>query len=250
MNWLTYIAVDNNPRGGGHSSFIIDIGANCGDTVAALIKHTVSDVLCVEPVPAYFGLLEKNLSIMGREFRERIITFNAFVGCEEKNWTYKTEHGTAHMVEAGKINKDDIPTYSLPNVLQTNGISDNQISLIKVDTDGYDADCIMSMGNALKEINPPIFWENYIENDEQLKSYNSLMDYLADSGYTTYYVFDNFGNYMLETDVDGVKNINAYINRIIQGFSARTFYYVDILAIKGSKEQYENVIRKYTEKYA
>lgn len=234
----------NNRRKDENSGVIIDIGANCGDTVAALIKHTKGRVLCVEPVPEYYKLLGENVSNMPEEYRNRIITLNAFVGNEEHNWSYETEHGTAHMVSTDTT-QNGILIYSLPHAMEVKKIDYFDIDLIKVDTDGYDADCIMSMGNELGIIDPPIFWENLIENEERKNSYDLLVEYLKKNGYESFCVFDNFGNFLIRTDSEGVHSINDYINRFQKGFSGRSFYYVDILAIKGCFAKYGGVINKY-----
>lgn len=40
--------------------WIIDVGANVGDTLASMVKHTETSFLCIEPTEEYFKLLSHN----------------------------------------------------------------------------------------------------------------------------------------------------------------------------------------------
>jgi len=205
-------------------------------------------VICVEPVDDFYNLLIENISAMDSEYRDRIRTVKAFVGISEgQNHKYEIVDGTAHMVPIK--NTGDIPTYTLSHIIEANKLNKRDIDLIKVDTDGYDAECIISLGEEIYDINPPLFWENLIENEEQYRSHNDLINYLSDNGYQNYYIFDNFGSFLLKTDQEGVKCINDYILRFRKNKSAKTFYYVDILAVKGNVKEYEKLIQNYLKQY-
>lgn len=82
--------------------WIIDIGANVGDTVAGLIKHTKSKVLCVEPDEVYFNLLEKNVSKFASEYQSRIYLDKSIVGLGGTKHVSMRKHGTAHMIEVNE----------------------------------------------------------------------------------------------------------------------------------------------------
>lgn len=43
-------------------------------------------------------------------------------------------------------NESNIPAYTLPNLFKIKNIDINNVALIKTDTDGFDSDCMMSMG--------------------------------------------------------------------------------------------------------
>jgi len=236
----------HNARYGG--GYIVDVGANVGDTLAAIIKHTTDTVVCVEPVPEYYNLLQENINKMGPKYSSRVAAINAFVGHEDSgNYSFLKEHGTAHMIKTDR--ESAIPTVSLVNGLKYCGVTVAEVDLIKVDTDGFDAQCIMSLGAELERFNPVLFWEMLIEKDEQYKSYNSLISYLNSSGYQVFFIFDNYGNMLIKTDADGVRNINEYVLRFQHGNSARTFFYTDILAVKDDIPAYETVIREYLSNY-
>lgn len=102
----------------------------------------------------------------------------------------------------------------------------------------------------MKEISPVLFWENQIDTDAQLDKYLVMVDYLKNSGYDNFFVFDNFGNYLCHVDANGLKEINFYIGRMLHGKSTRSFCYVDVLAAKQDKVVLCNeVVNRYLQKY-
>ena len=218
------------------SGWIIDVGANVGDTVAGMIRHTNQSILCVEPTKKFFDLCKKNIEMFGVDYSERVKLTNAYIALNLNSRYYSdVNNGTAVKVESKSIG--EAPTYTLEELLKVEKISLSSVSLVKVDTDGYDSECIMSIGSRLKDVAPLLYWENQIDTDGQFDLYLQMINYLKSCGYIKFFVFDNFGNYLCELDYKGVVDINNYLHRIIKGRSALTFYYVDILACK--EEQIE-----------
>lgn len=119
-----------------------------------------------------------------------------------------------------------------------------------MDTDGYDSDCIMSFEDNLKNISPVLYWENEIDNPDQLQKYLRLADYLHYSGYRKFYVFDNYGNHLVNTDADGLKDLDWNLWRMLRGASGRTFYYVDVLAAKPERSSCCDIaVSQYLKRY-
>ena len=215
-----------------NSQWIVDVGANVGDTTAAMIKHTNANILCVEPTEKFYNLLIKNISNFGELYNKRIMLANAFIAADSAQYTSVTIGGTAVMCES---NESNIPAYTLPNLLKRENIDINNVALIKTDTDGFDSDCMMSMGEYLKDISPFLYWENQIDNDMQYKKFLNMADYLHKYEYNNFFVFDNYGNYLCKTDYIGLKEMCSYINRIRKAKSTYTFRYMDVLACKDNK---------------
>ena len=69
------------PTGG----VIIDLGANVGDTAAAMIKHTNAHILCIEPTNAYYALLKKNILLLEPQ-GARIKTLQAFISDKKQGY--------------------------------------------------------------------------------------------------------------------------------------------------------------------
>ena len=144
----------------------------------------------------------------------------------------------------------EAPTYTIPYLCQQEDIELDDLALVKIDTDGYDSDCICSFGAALQSISPILYWENQIDNDAQLDKFLSMIDYLKKSGYDDFFVFDNFGNYLCHMDAMELKNINLYLARMLHGKSTRSFFYVDVLAAKSDKALLcSDAVKKYLKKY-
>ena len=230
------------------NEWIIDIGANVGDTTAAMIKHTKTKILCVEPTAKFYELLKKNVNNFGDEFSQRIKIINAYIALKSDNkYTSVVVGGTAIMREDAN---SEIGSYTLPDLLKKENIDISKIALIKTDTDGYDSDCIMSLGKALLKINPVLYWENQIDTDEQYVKFLNMADYLNNCDYSNFFVFDNYGNYLCKTDYNGLKEMCGYINRIRKAKTTYTFRYMDVLACRDNKVLIcKNAINKYLNVY-
>jgi hypothetical protein len=238
----------------GEHGVIVDLGANVGDTVAALIKHTNAVVLCVEPTDEYYHLLNKNVFIM--DAGERIRTIQAFISNKKRNYqAIVSGGGTAVQQEASQ---STIPTFSLPEVFVQCDIALDQVALIKTSTSGNDAGAVLSLEDSLYEMNP-IF---YIETDmsttmdravlnRQLESYLQMDDYLAVHGYESCFIFDNFGNLLCTGTPETLKHIHSYMHRMATGKSNRTFYYVYVLACRKEFEaRCADMLKRYVRDYA
>lgn len=230
---------------------IIDIGANVGDTVAALIKHTDANVICVEPTKQFYDLCEKNINSFGEEYSKRIKLIQAYVAQQESE-AYRSSitEGTAVKIKISNSSAAEAPTKTIPQIVRDIGANMHNISLIKVDTDGYDASCILSLGDSLKGVSPLLYWENQINNGEQCDKFIEMVGVLNDMSYECFFVFDNFGNFQCMTDSQGMKDIIFYLWRIMKKKSARSYYYVDVLACKGfQKNICRQVINDYLSQY-
>ena len=216
-----------SPNGG----WIVDVGANVGDTTAAMLRHTQASVLCVEPTDHFFSLLQRNVAAFGSPFSERVRLTKAFVSLNTGDkFVSKVERGTAvNVITSGHSEAD---AYTLPDLLMHESIELSQVVLIKTDTDGYDADCMLSIDSELKKAQPLLYWENQLDNMAQYRKYVELAHCLENDGYNDFFVFDNFGNFLTHTNADGLIDIDNYLLRIQQNHSARTFYYVDVLGCK------------------
>ena len=226
---------------------IIDIGANVGDTVAGMVRHTGANVICVEPTKKFSILLEKNIANMGDAYAKRIRIVNAYIAQNsEENYKSEIIGGTAIKQKITADTEKEAPTLTIPELLSKIQILPETLTLVKIDTDGYDSECIMSFGEQLKSISPLLFWENQIDMDEQMYKFIDMVNYLSESGYTHFFLFDNFGNYMCRIDADSMKSINRYLGRILHKNSPRSFYYVDVLASKHEDRGIcETVIKRY-----
>lgn len=230
---------------------ILDIGANVGDTCAGMIKHTSADYICVEPTTKFFNLLKDNIKKFGPAYSNRITLVKAYISQNmDEHFNSKVINGTAIKALVEDTSNSEAPTYSITNLYKHLSVNPKDVVLIKIDTDGYDSECILSLEDTLKYSSPLIFWENQIDNESQYNKFIQMLDFLKDNCYDTFFVFDNFGNYLCLTDIDGIKDINTYLLRILKDKSTRSFYYVDVLSCKSDKkEQCVNIVKQYSQDY-
>ncbi|MGH1337368.1 MAG: FkbM family methyltransferase [Aureispira sp.] len=224
---------------------IIDVGANIGDTAIMLRSTSQAQLLCVEPSDLYFPLLEKNIAQLPVGRKENIRCVKALVSRNEVKGTLKHINGTATIVEGS-----DTPNYVVTS-LDTLAQDTHNLALIKVDTDGYDYDVLLSGKETLKTQQPILYWENQIDNEDQQKGYEQLYQLLEENNYKYLYIFDNYGNLMVEkASFQTLKSINAYIRSMELYNCTRTMYYTDILGVTEEKHALvEQVIAAYKKEW-
>lgn len=227
-------------------SLVLDIGANIGDSAAALCGTGRKRIICVEGSKSFFQFLTRNAQLI--EARgNRITCVRAIVGPEEASGLIAEADSTGTTV----ISETGSPMRSLDQIAEDFCTDRCAPILIKVDTDGYDAAVIMSGPHMIGNHQPLLFWENEIWGDSNLRKYYDTYDFLHELSYTIYTVFDNFGNIMLDnTDRRGLRDIARYIATLNDGLSTRTIYYVDVLA---SSDKYREIhlaaVQTYREQF-
>jgi hypothetical protein len=165
--------------------------------------------------------------------------------------------GTAKAVKANGERACKISTLS--QLIHEKQIHWNEIALIKVDTDGFDADCLMSLGNDLTSISPLLFWEHYFETDEQQRDILRFFTYLEEKRYEYFCLFDNTGVLICTGGIQILRDHHQYLINIFKGLTningdqggcrlpSNAAYYMDVLACKTDKKGFvKNVIVKYS----
>lgn len=223
------------------SSVAIDVGANCGDTVAAMFSaNPALTYLCVEPDSGFFSYLEHNAQIIrARHPQAQIHNVQALVGRPGASAVLDGGGGSKHArpleqaaaaspSEGGEVHHtitmDDIASGALQGEL-------SQIRLLKSDVDGFDHDVLASASQIIATSQPLLFFECQAVDEQQLSSYKRCIDALAAQGYEQFWLIDNYGNPMLSTrDPQAVQQMFDYIWRQGRHGATRSIYYVDILA--------------------
>lgn len=215
-----------------NGKLVIDIGANVGDTLAAMLNYTRDTFLCIEPVKDFYDLLIKNIQRMGAT--DRVYAEQAFI-TDKMEETYSAKvakQGTAHKERISDGESSIVPSKTVDCIIREKESEYKTVDLLKIDTDGFDADCIISAGELLKMGSPLIFWENYIETFEQYIKYLDAYSFLNACGYVSFYLFDNYGNYLCKGNIDTLHSIADYMQRVCTGCVGNTFSYFDVLACK------------------
>jgi FkbM family methyltransferase len=202
--------------------WIVDVGANVGDTAVAIARKCPNPILSVEASSDFFPLLERNTAGLP----VRCVRAMAGTG----------RHG-GQLVRLGpsaSLSRSDTESSGaepLDGLLNKAGIPAHQIVLIKTDTDGYDADVMLSAENAIRASEPILFWENQFVDDVQEQDLHAFYNVIAALGYRHIWIFDNFGNLMLtECGYAALRDLNRYIISQERNACTRTAYYTDVLA--------------------
>jgi FkbM family methyltransferase len=205
---------------------IIDVGANVGDTLVGMIQQCENTFICIEPSNLFFKYLKKNTQRLNAKDAERVELVQKLVGTGDFSGELHESGSTAHIVYSQEMIPGEVTHIRLDDVVQNH----DNIILIKSDVDGFDFDVIKSADKILLESEPVLFFENDIEYDFQREEFDKLYDFLQSRGYHHIYIFDNFGNIIIEkSDYHTLKNINEYLYSMIKYNKTRTFYYTDIL---------------------
>jgi FkbM family methyltransferase len=206
--------------------WIVDIGANVGDSAAAFVSGSPKQMLCIEPVTQFYSLLEKNAARL-RAAGTNIICLNTCVGPE----------GSAGHISAGQTtaslstNGASTSFMTLDSIAATRLPRDATIGMIKCDVDGFDSTALMSGLGVITRDQPLIYFECEVREKETLVRIRELCDRLASIGYDMFTLFDNFGLLMIENaPLDVVSNCLQYVYWQNEGRSTRCINYFDIAA--------------------
>jgi FkbM family methyltransferase len=227
------------------ASTVIDVGANCGDTLAGMYDRNKNlKFVCIEPDETFFGYLQNNiLRIKAIDKNAEIHAIRSLVGKTITGVSLEGSGGTKKAVMGNK--KKSISSQSLDGILSCGTVSD--IRLLKSDVDGFDYDVIDSAETIIASYNPIIFFECQFDYLFQKNSYEKTIVNLEAKGYTEWIVFDNFGEVVLRTnDLQQIFHLFNYLWRQNVLRSTRTIYYYDILTFtKKDNVLIDKVINDY-----
>lgn len=211
-------------------STVIDVGANCGDTVAGMYAaNPALNFVAVEPDDMFFSLLEKNfakLSGDGSGLRARLV--KTLVGLQVSGAKLVGTGGTAKAV----IDNQGQQTHksrTMDEILSTLGI--DRVRLLKSDVDGFDYDVIQSATETLKRFKPILFFETQVDHAFQRQGFSNVFDTLEGLGYSYWILLDNFGSLCVRTSDSRVaRQLVDYPWKTRSSASKRTINYFDVLA--------------------
>lgn len=208
-------------------STVIDVGANVGDTLAAMADRNKNlKYVCIEADDVYFQYLLENINRIKKSLGELHVTpVYSLVGVGIKNASLEGKDGTKHVV----IGAGDRVADSLDNIASRLHLT--SVKLLKTDVDGFDWDVIDSGKELIYRQRPALFFECQSDNYTQLSKFKEMMLWLSHAGYTDWSIFDNYGGLMVRTQsIEPIFQLLNYLWQQNQKQSTRTIYYYDILA--------------------
>jgi len=139
----------------GKNDVVVDVGANIG-YYTLLMARRAKKVFAIEPDKEIFGILKKNVE---ENNLKNVVLINAAAGAKkEKIKYYKNEenYGDGRVVESknGKF-MGFVSCLRLDEILR----NEQKISLIKVDTQGYEPAVIAGAEKTIKKDSPILFLE-------------------------------------------------------------------------------------------
>jgi FkbM family methyltransferase len=223
---------------------VVDVGANCGDTLAGLVeKNQNLHFLCIEPDQYFYDLMQKNIELIKVKYPSvKIATVKSLVGKSFSNISLVGEGSTKHAV----VGDGQLKTKSLDDILME--VSLPPVALLKTDVDGFDFDVIDSSRGLLNEQQPMIFFECQIDFEYQKKGFETTISDLKYLGYVNWTIFDNFGEMILRTaDIEQIHYLIKYAWQQQNMQTTRTIYYYDILACgQNDVALIDNVLADYS----
>jgi FkbM family methyltransferase len=229
---------------------VIDVGANVGDTLIAMIQHCENLFICVEPSDFFFKYLKKNTLNLNPKDAKRVELRQNLVGTGKFLGKLNEDGATAHVVYDCKQN---LTGGVNPNTVKLDDLvmHHDNIILLKSDVDGFDFDVIRSANKILTESEPILFFENDIAQKFQQEEFDKLYDFLQEKNYRHVYIFDNFGNIIVQkSDYHTLKNLNEYLFSMVNYNMTRTFYYTDVLVATDKRVAVvENAVADYKKCY-
>ena len=220
----------------------IDIGANVGDSAAAMgVEGSTSvpvPVLCIEGDPAYLRYLHRNARALGPQIEVEPCFVGASQGSvgvgalQRHDGTTSAARGlelAASRTEAGGANlASGIPVRRLEQILARHP-SFEGAELIKLDTDGFDFSILLAHKELLARTRPVLFFEYLLESAHDADRAQACLEMLASIGYADFLIFDNFGHPLLRTqDVTTMKDLDRYL---LSNLAFRqAVYYLDVCA--------------------
>ncbi len=215
-------------------SRVIDVGANCGDSAAAMLSGNPQlDVLCIEADPMFSRYLQTNLSTLAQQCPSaHLHCHQALVGLQVSAAGLTGSGGTRKVMPLPASPAAAVAmlhTETLDAILQQ--WPAKPVSLLKIDVDGYDYDVLDSASQLISAQRPLLFFEYQCDHAEQQQAYQRTLLQLAAKGYQHWLLFDNFGQLMLVTTAPAVFiQLQAYICQQRHLRTAGKIEYFDILA--------------------
>jgi FkbM family methyltransferase len=212
---------------------VIDVGANCGDTLASMYDaNDRLSYMCIEPDEVFFECLSENaLRMRSSNPGASIRLYKALVGKGVSRAALEGSGGTKHavLVDESVQSLKAIPSATLDSLVLP--MQSGRVELLKSDVDGFDFDVLDSAANLIAEHLPILFFECHFGDLNQKHGYQTTIAALQRSGYRAWTVFDNYGDVVLRTrEIDALFQLFDYIDRQNAGLTTRTIHYFDVLA--------------------
>ena len=236
--FLPYIVKELRPN-----SSVLDIGANIGDSLAAMAASNQSlNYLCIEPEVSFIKYLNHNIGGLVNQYPKlRVSVDSRLISASEEHKILVGENGTRR---AELATVSGLRATSVDALCEEFDLRD--VSLIKSDVDGWDWDVIRSSLKVIKRDKPIIYFEMMITDSKVLMEYSTTLNQILELGYSRFYLFDCFGAFMFETsDLEAISQYGEYLLSQFNSETTRAIYYIDIMCGVDTNPNMQISVEKY-----
>jgi FkbM family methyltransferase len=224
---------------------VFDVGANCGDTLAAMCSaNGALSFVCVEPDVRFFSFLKQNVARIREALPNvSIVLTQDFVSAREDFASLAGAGGTKTVSWRGDLAGAENTQEAAHRAVRLDaiataarGIDAARVRLLKSDVDGYDFDVLDSAGAMLDGPRLLLFFECFAENEEQREGYLALFERLYARGYNHFRFFDNFGRVHRGhvTDLEAARGILREVWTARGDGGGPNVDYLDVLAYRNA----------------
>ena len=197
--------------------YVVDVGANIGDTVIFIRNEINCAVLAIEGDTEFYNFLKLNTENIDDVFLSKAFLdefdHNAFVDINKAN-------GTLSLSPRGS---DEITEFIKLDTLLQKFPSFNNAKILKVDTDGYDIKILKGAANFIAKTKPVIFFEYDVNFYATPKILIDFIKFLEEKGYSKILIYDNFGRFIIKINITD-NSVLEYLTLYIKNNNA-IFYY-------------------------
>ncbi len=200
---------------------VIDIGANIGDTTVlmALAAGSSGITLGFEPNPYVYKILETNASL--NKEKQNIVPLPYAITVKEEEFYYISSEASFANGGISPTKNSKHGKFIYPNkvkginlqILLEEKFKDklNNLSFIKIDTEGYDKEIIKSISGLIEKFKPAIVAESfkYSTPEEKVELYNVIKQH----NYEIFY-FEDFNINARIIKLEKSNDINNWKNTI------------------------------------
>jgi len=219
------IRVSNYLRARDGRLVCIDVGANVGDTLAALYRPEAADdrFLAIEANPRFTKYLIENWS-----WAHNVLIEGVMCGAESGSGTYEIleRMGTASVVSTGS--GSSLQVRALDDLANIHS-EFSRVNFLKVDTSGHDFPVLSGARGVIAARQPALLFESSAATDERyISSCTTAFAQLRSAGYRDLLLYDNFGYLMGRYSLAA----NDDFRKLLFYQLTSPFYYFYVLVMK------------------
>jgi FkbM family methyltransferase len=207
------------------AAWVVDVGANVGDTLAIIKGQASMPVICVEGDAFCYELLQENARLF-----DEVYPFKTFLADMpgESNMELQKDGWNLTLTHAKPGSSGQRLQFDTLDLLVERMKQPVIVKLLKVDTEGHDLRIIRGAAGILERDKPVVTFELNRENIQPLgDSVGDFYDYLVNLGYHHFILNDSAGRLVGTLD----SHAKTLLLDLYQySYLGQPIYYYDILA--------------------